>query len=114
MFCVFYVISKRANSPAMLPTSGHEHRTELAKNIFLNSLEQFVILFASQLVLVTYLTGKQTLNVIPTLNLLFFVGRVLFFLGYPKYRTLGMALSMWPTLTVVGYLGYRYVKLFSI
>lgn len=80
----------------------------------LNSLEQFAMLFASQLILVTYLTGKQALNVIPTLNLLFLAGRIFFFLGYPRNRSFGMALTLTPVFSTIAYISYRYLKLYVI
>lgn len=112
LFCTFYVISKRVGTPAEVPTSGHEHLTQSAKNIFLNSLEQFIMFFVSQLILVSYLTSKQVLNLIPTLNLLFIVGRITFWLGYPMNRSFGMTLNFAPLFVTMSYIGYRYITLF--
>ena len=108
-----YVISKRVASPAILPTSGYEHLTQVANNIFRNSSEHFLMHMISQLILITYLTAEQTLNLIPTLNLLFILGRILFFFGYPKYRSLGFFIYYVPLMSMMGYIGYRYIKLFS-
>src|SRR5688500_12869232 len=49
LFSVFYVISRRVNSPAVDPTAGHEKRTEGARNNLTNSLEQFILSAVSQL-----------------------------------------------------------------
>ena len=112
LFCTLYVISKRVNSPATNPTSGHEHLTECAKLIFLNSLEQFLMSLTSQLILVTYLTPKQALNIIPVLNLLFITGRIFFWLGYPNNRGFGITLNLVPTFATILYINYRYFGLF--
>ena len=114
LFCFFYVITKRVGTPAVDPTSGNERRVEVAQKILQNSLEQFAMLFACQLILVTYLTGKQTLNVVPLLNILFIVGRIFFFLGYPKYRGFGFTLGFVPLFIAIAYTSYRYVKLFGL
>jgi len=112
LFCMFYVISKRVNTPAVDPSAGHEGRTELAKNILTNSLEQFVMSFVSQLILVTHLEPKNVLNIIPTINLLFITGRILFFVGYPRARSLGFTLNMLPTFATIGYIFYKYIRIF--
>ena len=112
LFCTLHVISKRVNTPATIPTSGHEYLTESAKNIFLNSLEQFVMSFTSQLILITYLTPKQVVNIIPVLNLVFIVGRITFWLGYPFNRGFGMTLNMVPLFATISFINYRYFGLF--
>ena len=112
LFCFFYVTSKRVSTPAIDPTFGHEHLTAAAKNIFLNSLEQFVMSFTSQLILVTYLTPRQVLNIIPVINILFISGRIFFWLGYPKNRSFGGCLNLFPLLATMVYIIYRYFGLF--
>lgn len=111
--CVCNVIIKRGQEEVMLPASDTE-RVDKAKAILTNSLEQFVMLFASQLCLVTYLTGKQALNIIPSLNLLYIVGRIFFFLGYPKKRSFGFLLGFEPILLSMGYVGYRWFQAFRL
>jgi len=112
LFCMYYVISKRAGSPAVDPLSGHEKRTEMAKNNFNNSLEQFIMSIMSQLILVTHLEPESILNVIPTLNLLFIMGRITFWLGYPKYRTFGFGVTAFPTIAVIAFNTYKYIKIY--
>ena len=112
LFCVFYVVSKRVGTPAVIPTAGYEHLTEGAKNIFLNSLEQFVLSFTSQLILIQYIEPKVILNLIPVLNMLWIVGRILFWLGYPAKRTLGIMLNFIPLFTTIGFISYKYIKTF--
>ena len=112
LFCPLYVIYKRVGTPAMVPTSGNEHLVEVAQKIMLNSLEHFVLHITLQLILVSFITAKQTINLIPTLNLLFIFGRIFFFIGYPKYRPFGFFLYFIPLLSVMSYVGYRYVRLF--
>lgn len=96
VFCMWNVISKRFPSPAVNPTGGYEHLTEEAKNILTNSLEQFIMNIIVQLSLISYLDEQETLKTIPLLNILFIIGRITFFLGYPKYRAFGFWVTMWP------------------
>jgi hypothetical protein len=112
LFCMFYVISRRIGSPAMDPVAGYEKRTEAAKNIFTNSLEQFVMSVMSQLILVTHLEPDCILNIIPILNLLFIFGRVMFWLGYPKYRAFGFAVTIFPTIATIGFNTYKFTKIY--
>jgi len=112
LFCFGYVGIQRSNTPAMDPSAGYEHVTQMSKNIFLNSLEQFVMSVFSQLILVTYLEPKYVLNVIPAMNIMFFVGRVLFWWGYPHKRGIGFGLGFYPTVSALLYITYRYVRLY--
>jgi hypothetical protein len=109
---MFYVISKRVSSPAMDPTSGHEKVTEAAKNNLQNSLEQFIMSSVSQLILVTHLSAVQVAQFIPAINLSFIVGRVLFLLGYPKYRGFGFALTSTPIMLMIGYNLYKFFSIY--
>ncbi len=109
-FCMFNVGLRRSFTPAINPLAGHEKRTEAAKNIFTNSLEQFTMSIFSQLILVTYLEPKVILNVIPVINLLFIVGRITFWLGYPTRRAFGFNLTNMPIIATLGYITYKLAK----
>ena len=112
LFSLYIVIGKRMISPALDPGAGYEHTIQLSKNIIQNSLEQFVLSVVSQLILVTYLEPKNILNIIPTLSLLFLIGRIAFWLGYPLKRGLGFFLGFWPIVATIAYIGYRYVAIY--
>ena len=94
--CLLSVISIRVRSPANDPTAGCEHLVQNAKNILNNSFEQLVMAVLSQLILVQHLDGEHTLNFIPALTLLFIVGRITYWLGYPQHRLFGFSLNITP------------------
>ncbi|XP_054153705.1 uncharacterized protein LOC128952346 [Oppia nitens] len=109
LFSIIYVGIQRGAKGAENPAAGRDHLIQLPKNILQNTIEQLLLSVFAQLILVTYLNPGQVLNVIPVMNGLFFVGRVLFFIGYPNYRGLGFQLSAFPSMAAIGYVGYRYV-----
>lgn len=90
------------------PLSGNEQRIEKASRILQNTVEQFLLNFVNQLILVTYLTENQ-LKLIPVINLIFLIGRLTFYLGYlisPDYRTFGFMVTFIPNLAMLGYNSY--------
>ena len=95
-FTTHVVIFKRFISKAINPLSGHEYLVEADVKINTNSYEMFVYNVFAQTTLMTCLDNHKILVIIPLMNVLFFVGRILFWLGYPKYRAFGMTLSMIP------------------
>lgn len=97
IFCMWSVIAKRFPSPAVNPMSGYEHLTEIPKNIMTNSLEQLMMSVLTQFSLLTYLDGDETKKIIPMLTIMFIVGRITFWAGYPTYRSFGFWVTMWPT-----------------
>ena len=103
VFYLHIVATKRGFSNAANPLSGNEHIVEMNKNIFSNSIEQFVISFAAQVSLITWIRGIDTQVIIPVVNILFVVGRVLFWLGYPKRRSPGMVFTMFPSMLMTAY-----------
>lgn len=94
---IWLVIAKRVPSRAVNPLGGHERIVEAVKNVLTNSLEQLVASLLMQISLVSYLTGNEVVKYIPLINILFFVGRVTYFLGYPKFRTFGFLTTSIPT-----------------
>ena len=102
IFYLHIVATKRGFSNAANPLSGNEHIVEMNKNIFTNSIEQFVISFAAQVSLITWIRGIDTQVIIPVVDILFVVGRVLFWLGYPKRRSLGI-FTMFPSVLMTVY-----------
>ena len=93
----------RGFTDATNPMSGNEHLMEMKKNILTNSMEQFVIFMAAQMCLVSWINGKSTQVIIPLINILFVVGRILFWLGYPKRRSAGMAMTLIPSIIISVY-----------
>lgn len=112
LFSMFYVVSKRVRSGAVNPMAGYEDKVLLASKHFNNTLEQFVMSLTSQLVLITFLDSVTILKIIPTLNLLFIVGRVFFWLGYPKYRAFGFITNNIPITATISYCVYRFVLIY--
>jgi hypothetical protein len=111
LFCMFYVISRRVGTLAANPLAGHEI-TEAAKNIFNNSVEQFIMSIMSQLILVTHIEPNCILNVIPVINILFIIGRIMYWFGYPNYRGGGFALTVIPTIAVICFNTYKFVMIY--
>jgi len=90
---VLLVILTRIRTEAIDPLTNNEHLTLKLNKILTNSCEQALILIISQLILVDYLTPTMVLQFIPSINILFIVGRFLFLFGYPRYRGVGFLMS---------------------
>lgn len=103
------VVHKRVTSRAIDPLSGNEHVVEEANKILNNSVEQLLMSVISQVSLLSYLTPEQTVTLIPLINGWHVVGRIAFWLGYPKYRTFGVMSTLTPTVTSVGFCLYRFL-----
>ncbi|XP_053201641.1 transmembrane protein 79-like [Panonychus citri] len=96
------VVFSRLSTGAVNPLEGFENLVISAKQVHTNSMEQFLLIFVNQLILATNLAPDIFIRVIPLLNILFAISRVLFWLGYPKYRTCGFFSGMTPiTLTTI-------------
>jgi len=110
ILCVFNVINARRSSGALNPLQGPEHKTQGAKNVFLNSLEQFIISVMNQYIMLVYLEPATILKVIPLINYWFAIGRVAFMVGYPLKRTFGFSLSFLPNMIMTGFNIYKFVQ----
>lgn len=104
---IYLVILKRVPSRAVNPLDGHEHIVEGVKNILTNTLEQMVASLVMQSILISFLTPDEVVNFIPLINLLFFLGRITFWLGYPLLRTFGFMTTSLPTSVGLGVCVYR-------
>jgi len=77
-----------------------------------NTMEQFILNFVGQLIASTYLEPSQ-MAVIPIVNVLFIVGRILFWRGYldkssnHTNRSMGLPLSMYPSAALITYGIYK-------
>ena len=103
------VVLKRISSKAQNPLSGNEALVASSVNIFTNSIEQFLMSLAAQLTLITFIESEKIIRLIPLINIAYVVGRILFWIGYPKYRTLGMTVTMLPTSLAIYLSLYRFV-----
>ena len=112
VFCIAYVTTVRVRTPAVDPLNNSEDMVLKAKNILVNSFEQFILSLCSQLVLVTHLGSEQTMRYIPALSFLFVLGRITFALGYPGKRDFGFFTNMAPLLLTVFYICYKFFGLY--
>jgi len=109
LFNVQAVIYNRLKVPQALdPLSGHESATQANRNILQNSVEQLLITLITQLSVISYLSGYYVIRVIPLMNLFYFIGRIAFFIGYPRYRTFGFITTQVPPLIAAAFAAYRF------
>ena len=100
---VLYAITRRVKTGVADPTVDQPEPILVANNILRNSIDQAIIIVLAQLALIPFLTGSQTIKFIPLINIVWFAGRVTFFLGYPGYRGFGWAWTFAPALGTIGY-----------
>ena len=98
---VVLVIRKRMSTMAIDPSAENDKHVFQVNSIFRNYVEQFILSAFSQLIVLSHLTAKQTLQFIPLMNLFFVVGRVTFYLGYPRSRSFGFCCGMLPSMTAL-------------
>lgn len=107
-FAVMAVANKRGTSCAANPLAGNEDLVLTEKNILTNTVEQTLLFLLITLTLTTYLDPAE-MKIIPLYSLLWIIGRVLFNIGYrihPKYRSLGMLISLVTTAFFIAVTGY--------
>ncbi|KAI1279570.1 hypothetical protein HDE_14026 [Halotydeus destructor] len=106
---LFVRITDRSKYAAIEPQDQNRFNPAVvrANDMFKNSLEQFVMFFASQLGLISYLTAAQTAIYIPFLSIVHVAGRIAFQLGYPRYRTGGFALTFASSNLSVAFVAYK-------
>lgn len=97
------VVLGRVMGQAINPLSENEHLVEAIKNVFTNSIEQFLLSAAAQIILIVYLTEQQVNALIPLINLLHLIGRIFYWLFYPRLRSFGFILTFLPTNIALGY-----------
>ena len=102
IYCFKTVADSRYSSTAINPIQGKsEHLLTLQSKIMQNTLEQLVLSLPGQWILATYLTASAMPRVIPSLVIIFVLGRILFIIGYNKHpmkRSYGMSMTAAPTL----------------
>lgn len=109
-FYVHVVILRRFTSGALVPNTNIEYQVADQRSILTNSIEQFLMTVVAQVAVLGYLTPVQVTNIIPLVNGFYLVGRITFWLGYPKLRTLGMILTMAPCSVMIWFLSYQFYK----
>ena len=78
------------------PLTGREDLIELQKNICVNTVEQSCMFSFGLLALGATVQTPEQMRFIPTAAMLFFIGRILFMVGYskkPEYRGFGMSIN---------------------
>jgi len=113
LFTMFYVISKRANCIAIDPTRVTEESgpgLSVARNIMQNSIEQFLMSAFAQIISISFIDKALLIRVIPLINILFIIGRITFWLGYPKYRTFGFMCSAIPNTLLINYNLIKFIQ----
>ncbi|XP_048772828.2 transmembrane protein 79-like [Ostrea edulis] len=117
VFAIFGVLDVRGNTKAIDPIKGGaENLVELPNRILRNTIEQFSLHAVGVLALTTYLDERSMSN-IRALVALFFLGRILFAMGYkssPSNRGFGFAITFMPTLVTYGYVLYKFVTTYIL
>lgn len=108
-FNLHLVMNGRRREKAANPLSGDDHKIQGVKNILGNTIEQLLLQILLQITTLHYLTPVQVMNIAPLFNALFLIGRILFWLGYPKRRTLGFAINIAPCVLMIAFTGYKFV-----
>jgi len=85
------------------PTVQRSELSQEAQRLLTNSIEQAVLTIVAQLALVPFITGEETIRLIPLINLAWFIGRIAFFYGYPQRRGIGFGLSYFASLAIIAY-----------
>ena len=110
LLTIVFTVSRRLATGALNPLDGNEHALSAQKQVLQNSFEQFVLHVANQLILASNMAPDLLIRVIPLTNVLFIIGRLLFWLGYPKYRTAGFLINASTTSIVTGYNLLSFLK----
>lgn len=109
LFAILNTIYGRLTNMAINPLDEtKEPIVQSRKNILTNSLEQIVLSLFSQLIFVSFASPEAILKVIPLVNIIQFVGRITFQIGYPLKRAFGFQCSQLPTIFLVLYNLYKF------
>jgi len=104
---IFAVINRRISTIAVNPMDPRGYAlVEQRQRILQNTLEQLIIKLILSLILCTVLRSNE-LIILPVFTILFVVGRLTFALGYPSYRSFGMAMNLISVVFVTILIGYR-------
>ena len=105
---VFLVMFQRFTTKAINPIAGvtDTQKMKVFKQYLQNTFEQSLIFLFAQLSLLAVL-DPEYIKLIPLFAILFFIGRLLFLIGYlidpVVWRAPGFALTFYPSVAVLGY-----------
>ena len=115
MFNIFATVHVRLTQKAINPLDEKsEQKVQLMKNVLTNSYEQIVLSVLAQLIYVSFASPECILKVIPLVNVIQFVGRIGFFVGYPFKRSFGFSCTMIPTIALIFYNTYKFVSFLGL
>jgi hypothetical protein len=104
---IFAVINRRISTIAVNPMDPRGYAlVEQRQRILQNTLEQLIIKLILSLILCTVLRSNE-LIILPVFTILFVLGRLTCALGYPSYRSFGMAMNVISVVFVTILIGYR-------
>ena len=76
------------------PLAGTTNGIDLTNAILRNSMEQALVYVLLQLSMLPKISPSIAIKLIPFVNVTWFVARVLFAIGYPRYRSVGNGMSI--------------------
>ena len=92
---IFFPVYKRLSQGLPNPLVGQQSKMNEATGMLRNTVEQFVWHAVSVLAVTTYYTAEQ-MKFVGLQCILFAIGRVFFFFGYPTDHRFGLALGWFP------------------
>lgn len=115
MHAILTMVLKRFRTIAWDPmdTEGMEV-SKAEQNMLTNTVEQTLLSLLSQIILLPFLKPVQVLRVIPTMNILFLVGRISFTIGYPKFRSFGFSFSMIPSVLAIKFVWFELLGINTV
>ena len=112
---VLLVAIQRSWTNRLNPTEdGSTPEVDKWNQILRNSIEQSVLVIVTQMALLSYLDGNLVLKLVPLVNIGWFVGRLLFAIGYPMHRGFGWILNYYLTLTLLTYAIYNFGRFYQL
>ena len=106
LISIYNVVYQRLTNWSINPLMDINSSVDKANRILYNTCEQLLLAIISQLELITHLSASQVITVIPTLNMVWFVARILFIIGYPDYRIFGFVCGAVPHIVGLVYSMY--------
>ena len=110
LFNLHIVMNNRLGAKATNPlVAGNDHKIQRAKNILSNTIEQTLLAILLQTASLHYLSPVQVMNLAPLFNAFFLVGRIAFWIGYPKRRSLGFSMNIGSSMIMTLFTIYHFV-----
>jgi len=112
LISILMVILRRLSIGAINPLANQNREMYLKRPamVLQNSLEQFIISSFGQISLISYIPNWAVVKVVPWINFLFFVGRISFTIGCPKYRTFGMLMTLAPNIGMTCFITLNWMR----